>query len=74
MQRVRNARGITLAMTESEIATWLGLSPDARIRQSIIDGMADTPVPSSGTDQVNAFKAFLKCAGPLGQVRRDNQE
>lgn len=50
-------------MDEQQIKTWLGVGTvKRRLKQSIIDGMANIPVPGPN-EQLHVFMEFLRCAG-----------
>lgn len=54
-------------MTEAEIKHWLGLDDiNTPLRPSIVEGMADIPVPDNEQGHLKAFTAFLQCSGPRG--------
>ena len=62
-------------MTGAEVLEWLApgtvLAPGTRLRRTLVDGMADVPVPARGDNasQFRAFRAFLACAGNPGPGR-----
>lgn len=58
-------------MSEDEIRAWLGIERAwPPLRPSLVRGMADVPVPVTDANQVEAFRAFLRVAGPLDARRR----
>ena len=58
-------------MNDTELAEWLGVPLDAPIREAIRKGMAEVGVPGTDEEHVEAFKAFLKCAGKPNDRHRN---
>ena len=52
-------------MNIQELRKWVGVADDFQIRQDVIDGMKDVPVPTDDASQMEAFRAFLVIANDL---------
>lgn len=56
-------------MTPEQVIQWLGVSADYELPENVLSAMKDVPWPETGSDEINAFSAYLKaCKMPVGEV------